>query len=207
MTGSDVSDTPLATYRLQFRKEFTLRDARDLVSYLADLGISHVYASPFFKARAGSSHGYDIIDHNTLNPEVGGTNDFLDYCSVLKDHGMGQILDFVPNHMGIGQADNAWWLDVLEWGTESPYAEYFDIDWLPAKPELRGKVLVPFLGDHYGKILEEGELKLDFDVEAGTFRLVLRSSFPGHAGPIRAYPDPGIGAVAGRSRRGGGRGR
>ena len=123
MTGSDVSDTPLATYRLQFRKEFTFRDARDLVSYLADLGISHVYASPFLKARAGSSHGYDIIDHNTLNPEVGGTDDFLDYCSALKQHGMGQILDFVPNHMGIGQADNAWWLDVLEWGTESPYVE------------------------------------------------------------------------------------
>ncbi len=169
MTESDVADGPLATYRLQFRKEFTFRDAQHLVPYLAELGISHVYASPFFKARAGSSHGYDIIDHNMINPEVGGTDDFLDYCSVLKHHGMGQIIDFVPNHMGIGQADNAWWLDVLEWGTESPYVEYFDIDWLPAKPELRGKVLVPSLGDHYGQILEAGELKLDFDVDGGTF--------------------------------------
>jgi (1->4)-alpha-D-glucan 1-alpha-D-glucosylmutase len=169
MTEPDRASTPLATYRLQFRKEFTFGDARDLVSYLADLGISHVYASPFLKARAGSSHGYDIIDHNTLNPEVGGTDEFLDYCSVLKDHGMGQIVDFVPNHMGIGLADNAWWLDVLEWGTESPYAEYFDIDWSPAKPELRGKVLVPSLGDHYGKILEAGELKLDLDLDGGTF--------------------------------------
>jgi (1->4)-alpha-D-glucan 1-alpha-D-glucosylmutase len=169
VTKSDVLDTPLATYRLQFRKEFTFRDARHLVPYLAELGISHVYASPFFKARAGSSHGYDIIDHNMLNPEVGGTDDFLDYCSVLQHHEMGQIVDFVPNHMGIGQDDNAWWLDVLEWGTESPYTEYFDIDWFSAKPELRGKVLVPFLGNHYGQILEAGELKLDFDVDGGTF--------------------------------------
>ncbi len=171
MRKSDLSGAPLSTYRLQFRGEFTFADARKLVPYLAELGVSHVYASPYFKARAGSSHGYDIIDHNALNPEVGDTQGFLDFCAALEHHGMGQIVDFVPNHVGIGQDDNAWWLDVLEWGIESPYAEYFDIDWHSAKVELRDKVLVPFLGDHYGRILEAGELKLTFDRENGAFNV------------------------------------
>jgi len=162
-------DTPLATYRLQFSSAFTFDDARALLPYLSRLGISHVYASPFFKARPGSTHGYDITDHNSLNPEIGDAASFDAYCDGLQERRMGQVVDFVPNHMGIGQADNAWWLDVLEWGQDSAYAEYFDIDWLSPKAALCGKVLVPFLGDHYGTVLEAGELKLVFDAADGTF--------------------------------------
>lgn len=170
---SDVHDAsdlylPRATYRLQFNSAFTFEDARRLVPYLAELGVSHLYASPYLKARAGSTHGYDITDHNAFNPEIGNEDSFRALGSELGAHGLGQILDFVPNHMGIGRADNAWWLDVLEWGDESPYAEYFDIDWSSAKPELRGKVLLPVLGNHYGSTLEGGELKLAFDAAEGS---------------------------------------
>jgi (1->4)-alpha-D-glucan 1-alpha-D-glucosylmutase len=154
---------------LQFSNLFTFGDATGLIPYLSKLGVSHVYASPYFKARPGSAHGYDIVDHNALNPEIGDMASFDAFCNTLSGHGMGQIVDFVPNHMGVGQADNAWWLDVLENGTESPYAECFDIDWLPPKAALCGKVLVPFLGDHYGNVLEAGELKLAFDAQEGTF--------------------------------------
>ncbi len=160
---------PTATYRLQFSRRFTFRDAERLVAYLSDLGISHLYASPYLKARAGSPHGYDITDYNALNPEVGDEQDLGALGAALRARGMGQILDFVPNHMGIAKADNHWWLDVLEWGPASPYADYFDIDWSPAKRELRGKVLLPFLGDHYGRVLEGGELKPAFDAEQGSF--------------------------------------
>jgi (1->4)-alpha-D-glucan 1-alpha-D-glucosylmutase len=160
---------PRATYRLQFNSNYTFDDARKLIPYLADLGVSHLYASPYLKARSGSTHGYDITDHNAFNPEIGSEDSFRALCSELAAKGLGQILDFVPNHMGIGRADNAWWLDVLEWGEESPYAEYFDIDWSSAKPELRGKVLLPVLGNHYGTTLEGCELKLAFDAQDGTF--------------------------------------
>jgi (1->4)-alpha-D-glucan 1-alpha-D-glucosylmutase len=160
---------PRASYRLQFSGAFKFADAQRIASYLARLGISHVYASPYLKARAGSTHGYDITDHNTFNPEIGDDAAFLSFSDELQRYGLGQILDFVPNHMGIGRDDNAWWLDVLEWGEESPFAEYFDIDWSSAKIELRDKVMLPFLGDHYGRVLEAGDLKLGFDVDNGTF--------------------------------------
>ncbi|MCK7507799.1 MAG: alpha-amylase family glycosyl hydrolase [Desulfobacterales bacterium] len=137
---------PLATYRLQFSRAFTFADAARLVPYLAALGISHVYCSPCFKARPGSRHGYDIIDHNAFNPEIGSAADFEQFVAVLKAHGMGQMLDLVPNHMGVLGADNGWWLDVLENGQSSAYAEYFDIEWNPVKEELRGKVLVAGAG-------------------------------------------------------------
>lgn len=168
---NEIRTTPVATYRLQFNKDFTFSNAEGIVSYLSRLGVSHVYASPYLKARAGSTHGYDIIDHNALNPEIGDEAAFIAFSDALARHAMGQILDFVPNHMGIGHADNAWWLDVLEWGEESPYAGYFDIDWQPAKPALHGKVLVPVLGDHYGRVLEAGELRLGFDPAAGCFSI------------------------------------
>jgi (1->4)-alpha-D-glucan 1-alpha-D-glucosylmutase len=129
---------PRATYRLQFNRDFTLRAALALVPYLAELGISHVYASPIMEARPGSTHGYDIVDHNRLNPEIGSDADFHALVAVLHDQGMGLILDIVPNHMGVGGHDNAWWLDVLEWGQASPYASYFDINWEAARPDLRG---------------------------------------------------------------------
>ena len=160
---------PEATYRLQFSRDFTFRDAERLVPYLYELGISHIYASPFLKARPGSLHGYDITDHNSLNPEVGTSEDFDALVAALHRRGMGLILDFVPNHMVVGGHDNAWWLDVLEWGEASPYAPFFDIAWDPVKRELKGKVLLPFLGDHYGTVLERGDLKLRFDSEAGSF--------------------------------------
>ncbi len=168
---SDASDLylPRATYRFQFNSAFTFDDARQLVPYLAELGVSHLYASPYLKAREGSTHGYDITDHNAFNPEIGDEDSFRALGRELSAHGLGQILDFVPNHMGIGRADNAWWLDVLEWGEESPFAEYFDIDWSPAKLELLDKVLLPVLGNHYGATLEGGELKLAFAAAEGSF--------------------------------------
>src|SRR4029078_1214207 len=119
---------PLATYRVQLSKQFGFDEAAQLVPYLKSLGISHLYASPFLKARPGSSHGYDITDHNALNPEFGGDEGFARLSAALARADMGLILDFVPNHMGVAHADNAWWLDVLEWGPKSPYARIFDID-------------------------------------------------------------------------------
>jgi len=161
---------PDATYRLQLHRDFTFRDAARLAPYLARLGVSHCYSSPYLKARAGSRHGYDIVDHNALNPEIGSSADYDAFIEALHAHGLGQILDIVPNHMGIG-SDNQWWLDVLENGPASAYAAFFDIDWRPLKTELRGKVLLPVLGDHYGRVLEQGELKLAWIAEKGTFHV------------------------------------
>ncbi len=152
-----------ATARLQFHRDFTLDHATALVPYYAKLGISHLYASPLLTARAGSTHGYDIVDHNMINPELGGEDALRRLVAELRSHGMGLILDIVPNHMGVGGNDNSWWLDVLEWGRASPYAEYFDIDWDPPDPSLRGRMLAPFLGSSYGECLERGELVLRFD--------------------------------------------
>jgi (1->4)-alpha-D-glucan 1-alpha-D-glucosylmutase len=165
------TEIPTATYRLQFNRTFTFRDAAGLVPYLAALGISHVYASPYLRARPGSMHGYDIVDHNSLNPEIGSIDDYEDFVNQLHRHGMGQILDIVPNHMGVMGSDNAWWLDVLENGEASDFAEFFDIDWDPIKDELQGKVLIPILGDQYGNVLENGDLKLTFDAERGEFSI------------------------------------
>lgn len=160
---------PRALYRLQLNRDFTFVDAGRLVPYLHALGISHLYLSPCLKPRAGSTHGYDIVDHGELNPELGGSKEFARLVDTLHLHGMGLILDFVPNHMGIGSGENAWWLDVLENGQASPYASYFDIDWHPIRESLRGKVLLPVLGDHYGKQLEAGNFKLEFDQNHGEF--------------------------------------
>ncbi len=156
-----------ATARLQFHRDFTLDQATALVRYYAKLGTSHLYASPLLTARAGSTHGYDIVDHNTINPELGGEDALRRLVAALRAHDMGLILDIVPNHMGVGGNDNAWWLDVLEWGRASPYAEYFDIDWDPPDPSLRGRMLAPFLGSSYGECLERGELVLRFDNRDG----------------------------------------
>src|SRR3954468_22352330 len=162
---------PLSTYRLQFNRDFTFAKATEIVPYLAALGISHCYASPYLRARPGSTHGYDIIDHNQLNPEIGTPEEFDKFVDTLHRHGMGQILDIVPNHMGVMGSDNAWWLDVLENGEASHYADFFDIDWDPIKDELQGKVLVPVLGEQYGNVLEKGELKLTCDAERGEFSI------------------------------------
>jgi (1->4)-alpha-D-glucan 1-alpha-D-glucosylmutase len=164
-------EIPLSTYRLQFNRDFTFAKATELIPYLAKLGISHCYASPYLRARPGSTHGYDIIDHSTINPEIGTPEEFDRFVEALHEHGMGQILDLVPNHMGVMGSDNAWWLDVLENGQASKYADFFDIDWEPLKAELQGKVLIPVLGDQYGIVLDRGELKLTFDPEKGEFSI------------------------------------
>lgn len=160
---------PRATYRVQLSADFSFSDAAGIVPYLARLGVSHLYASPVLAARAGSTHGYDIVDHNRLNPEFGGEEQFNTLVEALHAHDMGLIVDFVPNHMGVGYSDNAWWLNVLEWGRNSPYASFFDIDWKPSENSLRGKVLIPILGSQYGAALENGELALRFDRESGSF--------------------------------------
>jgi (1->4)-alpha-D-glucan 1-alpha-D-glucosylmutase len=162
---------PRATYRLQLDGRFGLGDAARLVPYLAALGVSHVYCSPYLRARAGSTHGYDVVDHNAIDPDLGGDPAREAFVAALCRHGMGHVLDFVPNHMGIARADNPWWLEVLEWGPAAPTAEWFDIDWRPAKRELHGKVLLPFLGDHYGRVLARGELRPVFDPDAGTLSI------------------------------------
>jgi (1->4)-alpha-D-glucan 1-alpha-D-glucosylmutase len=163
------ASVPRATYRLQFHRGFGFKDAAAVARYLVQLGISHVYASPYLKARPGSTHGYDIVDHSKLNPELGDEAAFRDMCSAFHDAGLGQVLDFVPNHIGVGGADNAWWLDVLEWGPDSEYAGWFDIDWDPDRRYLQGKLLVPFLADQYGTVLESGQLRLRFEPESGSF--------------------------------------
>jgi len=176
---------PRAFYRLQLNREFTFRHAETVVTYLRDLGISHCYLSSYLKARPGSAHGYDIIDHGTLNPEIGDREDFERFAASLEENGLSQILDVVPNHMGVG-SDNRWWLDVLENGPSSPYASFFDINWQPLKDELRGKVLLPVLEDHYGKVLEQGMLRLIFDNQAGSFH----TGYYEHRFPVdpRTYP-------------------
>ena len=160
---------PTATYRLQFNRQFTFAQAKEIVPYLHELGISDCYASPYFQASAESLHGYDITDHNRLNAAIGSREEYDAWVADLKKHGMGQIVDFVPNHMGISESLNQWWIDVLENGPSSPYAPYFDIQWKPLKANLEDKVLIPILGDQYGRVLERGELRIAY--EAGAFYL------------------------------------
>jgi (1->4)-alpha-D-glucan 1-alpha-D-glucosylmutase len=152
---------PLSCYRLQFHRGFRFEDARRLIPYLHALGVTHLYASPILKARAGSTHGYDIVDHSQINPELGGEPEFQALVRELKAYEMGMLLDIVPNHMGVSYGDNSWWSDVLENGRASEYADYFDIDWQPFKSELRDKVLIPVLGDTYGAELEAGRIQLE----------------------------------------------
>lgn len=156
---------PAATYRLQFHAGFTFRDARRLVPYLHELGVTDVYASPYLKARAGSAHGYDIANPNSLNPEIGTEEDYRAFVEELAGHAMGQVLDTVPNHMGIGDVNNVWWQDVLENGPSSVYADFFDIDWTPLAGDQHDadKVVLPILGDQYGLVLERGELRLAYE--------------------------------------------
>ena len=168
-TAMAKRQTPASTYRQQFRKEFTLEDARRLVPYFHRLGISHLYASPFLNARPGSHHVYDAIDHGSINPEVGTEAELAALVRDLREHGMGLILDVVPNHMCIA-GENAWWLDVLEHGPSSPYAEYFDIAWFDSpRPGMRGRLLLPVLGEPYGNVLEDGLLRLSY--ERGQFSI------------------------------------
>ncbi|HEY2969227.1 MAG TPA: malto-oligosyltrehalose synthase [Casimicrobiaceae bacterium] len=160
-------DVPRATYRLQLNRGFTFAQATELVPYLAELGVSHVYLSPYFKARPGSLHGYDVVDHNALNPEIGSRAELDRLCATLREHGMEQVLDIVPNHVGVLGAVNPWWQDVLQNGRAAAYASFFDIDWERLRDGLHGKLLVPVLGEPYGVVLERGELVLAFDAAQG----------------------------------------
>src|SRR6267154_84718 len=171
------SSTPIsATYRLQFNKDFTFQAATNLLDYLFDLGVTHIYASPIFRSRPGSAHGYDVIDPTRLNPEIGSEADFALFQEGLRKRGMGLVLDVVPNHMS-AISENAWWMDVLENGPASAYASYFDIDWHPPSRNLDGKILLPVLGKPFGEVLEEQELKVVF-VEGRLFVQYFESLFP-----------------------------
>ena len=153
---------PTATYRLQLNRNFTFKLAEEIIPYLHRLGISDIYTSPFYRSRPDSTHGYDVTNHNELNPAIGTLEDLAAFTARLKEHDMGHITDFVPNHMGIADPSNEWWMDVLENGPSSAYAPFFDIDWDPIKESLRNKVLLPVLGDQYGRVLERGEFNLQF---------------------------------------------
>jgi len=212
-----IPATPLSTYRLQFTPRFGFNDALAIVPYLVELGVGYLYASPYLKARPGSEHGYDIVDPNALNPEIGTAAEHAALIEASQAAGLGHLLDFVPNHMGIG-VQNAWWQDVLEWGEASPYAEFFDINWRPLRAEMHGKLLIPSLGDYYGRVLERGELAPALDVESGTFAIAyFDARFPlatntysailalaaekraGHAWPLRALAGEFAGATRERA--------
>ena len=156
---NETGNRPLSTYRIQFHNGFGLQQARELADYLHDLGVSHLYASPLLEARPGSVHGYDIINHDRLNPEIGNEEDLRTLVNDLNARGISIVLDIVPNHMGVSTA-TPWWRDVLQHGRASEYSEFFDIDWNPLKPELHNKLLLPVLGDQYGEELEQGKLQI-----------------------------------------------
>jgi len=158
-----------ATVRLQFHKNFTLDQAVPLVAYFNQLGISHIYSSPLLKARSGSMHGYDVIDPTCVNPELGGEEALCRLVTELRQYNMGLIVDMVSNHMAVGGSDNPWWLNVLQWGLKSPYAQFFDIQWSSPDPLLKGQLLLPFLRDGYGEVLAAGEITLHFDAEQAVF--------------------------------------
>ncbi len=170
---------PESTYRLQFHAGFTFAQAARLTDYFHNLGITDCYASPFLKARSGSKHGYDITEHNQFNPEIGTADDFAAWVKGLHNHGMGLILDMVPNHMSVLNTENPWWQDVLENGPASPYAGFFDITWTASsRRELQGRILVPILGDLYGQVLEAQQLRLAY--AAGAFAI----HYYDHAFPV-----------------------
>ena len=158
-----------ATVRLQFHRDFTFDHALTLVPYFSQLGISHIYASPILTARAGSAHGYDVVDPTRVNPELGGEEALERLVAELRKYDMGLLVDIVSNHMAVGGSDNPWWLDALKWGTKSRYAKFFDIQWNSPDPALNGQLLVPFLRSHYGEVLAAGELTLHFDDATGEF--------------------------------------
>jgi (1->4)-alpha-D-glucan 1-alpha-D-glucosylmutase len=153
---------PVSTYRLQFNHQFTFEQARQLVDYLDELGITDCYSSPLLKARPGSVHGYDVVDPTQLNPEIGTEQEFTAFARSLAERGMGLVMDVVPNHMCITSSDNHWWLDVLENGPSSPYARFFDIDWNPPNPHLKNRILLPILGDQFGRVLENQEVRISY---------------------------------------------
>ena len=184
-SGALAASPPRATYRLQMHREFDFDKARAIVPYLAELGVSHAYLSPIQTAQPGSTHGYDIVDHGAINPELGGLEGFYRFSDALRAAGLFLIVDIVPNHAGIGGSHSAGWLSVLEWGALSPFAHVFDIDW--NRPGAEGKLVAPFLAKLYGEALAAGEIRLAFDPRTGGFSAWHHE----HQFPICpiAYPD------------------
>jgi (1->4)-alpha-D-glucan 1-alpha-D-glucosylmutase len=181
---------PLSTYRLQLHREFPFAAAAARADYLRRLGVDAAYLSPILTATPGSQHGYDVCDPTRLNPELGGVEGFAELSEALRREKLGCLVDFVPNHMAADARFNPWWRDVLEKGRQSAYASFFDIDWEPPKPGLRGKVLLPVLGDAYGRVLERGELRLAREND----RLTLR--YFDHDFPVNLDSEPELqGAV------------
>lgn len=169
MAFTDPRGVPASTYRLQLRKEFPFAEATRVVPYLHELGISHLYCSPILMSAPGSTHGYDVNDYHRIDTELGGHTGYAELAAAAHARGIGIVLDFVPNHMGIQGTSNRWWQDVLECGPHSPHADFFDVDWSDHYQGGRARVLVPILGDHYGVLLEQGKFALRFDGDAGTF--------------------------------------
>src|SRR5215467_10249930 len=159
---------PVSTYRLQLNAKFTFDDAAALAPYLKELGITHVYCSPYLQAAPGSMHGYDVVDHERVSEELGGEDAHKRFCERLKELGLGQVLDIVPNHMATGSRNRYWW-DVLENGPSSRYSTWFDIDWKSPEVKLYNKVLIPVLGDQYGRILAEKQILIE--QKAGRFQV------------------------------------
>ncbi|MCB5191459.1 malto-oligosyltrehalose synthase [Methylobacillus arboreus] len=184
MPRSDIT----ATIRLQFHQDFTFDDALERIPYFAKLGISHIYSSPILTARSNSMHGYDIVDPTQISAELGGEQGLRRLVEGLRATGMGLIVDIVPNHMGVGGAENPWWQHVFEWGRNSPYATWFDIDWDSTDPALHGKILAPFLGDPYGEVLDKGELKLAYQQDTGQ---IVVAYFDNHF-PVSLFDYPAI---------------
>lgn len=157
----EMPNIPIATYRVQLQPEFGFESTTRILDYLADLGVSHLYASPYLQAAQGSTHGYDVVNHWKINHELGGLEGHTALRRALQKYDMGQVLDIVPNHMAISGSENVWWWDVLENGQSSRYASYFDVDWDPVETRFGDKILLPILGDHFGRILEAGEIRLE----------------------------------------------
>ncbi len=195
---------PRATYRLQLHRGFDFNAAQALLPHLAELGVSHVYSSPLLAARPGSTHGYDVVDPTRLNPEIGDEAAFDRFCTRLRELGLSLLLDIVPNHMAVLEADNPWWLDVLAHGPASAHAAAFDIEWQPPQRELQGRVLLPVLGQGYGAVLEAGEIAACFEPAPGRFELRYHAHrFPidprDHAGLLRSVPLPAEASTARRA--------
>ncbi len=204
----DAMTAPLSTYRLQLNRDFTFYDAAAIVPYLRRLGISHVYASPILEAQKGSTHGYDTTDYNRLSPELGGQEGFARLQTALRANGLGLLVDFVPNHMGIGKTQNRWWLDLLEFGPDSPFARFFDVDWNPpAWPELKGRLSVPMLGGTVAETLERGDIQAKFDSSRGCFELsYFEDRFPVRPADYAVligddHPNAALAVLAGKFRK------
>ena len=190
-TGEPGRVIPRATYRVQLRPSFGFRAAAAIAPYLERLGVSHLYSSPVLQAAPGSEHGYDVVDPHRINAELGDDLDHRQLGRTLERHHLGQVIDIVPNHLAISGPENPWWWDVLENGPASRYAKYFDVDWDPPEAYLRDIVLLPILGDHYGRVLEAGELHLER--RGGSFAV----SYHDHRVPVAPRSLAGLVVAAG----------